>query len=95
MNRLATLAICMTLAAAPALSAQAQPAAGPPLPSQQIQRAAKPAVHCTRTDNGARATHPCQGKRAVEATYLGKNVTSQEIDCLLSGMCSAVARTES
>jgi hypothetical protein len=88
MNSFATLAIYMTLAAAPALSAHAQPAANLQGQPQQIQRAVEPAVHCA--DNGSHALQPCQVRPGAKATHLGQDVTRQEIECLLSGECGVV-----
>jgi hypothetical protein len=90
MNSFATLALYMTLAAMPALSAHAQPAANPQGQPQQTQRAIEP-VYCTYLDSGSRALQPCRVRPAAEATHMGQDVTRQEIECLLSGECSVVA----
>ena len=89
MNSFASLALYMTLAAAPALPAHAQPAANPQGQPQQIQRANEP-VSCTSLDNGSPALQPCQVRPAAKATHLGQDITRQEIECLLSGECGVV-----
>jgi hypothetical protein len=90
MNRLTTIAVYMTLTAAPGLSAQAQPAAALQAPPQQTQRATEPVVRCTHQDNGFRAMQPCRARPAVEAPLLVQNVSRQEFECVLSGVCGVV-----
>ncbi len=93
MNRITAIAIYMTLAATPAISAQAQPASAAGAQPFQTQRAAQPAIRCTQGDSGTRALQPCRVRPAVEATHLSHDVSHPEFECMLSGVCGVVDRS--
>jgi len=93
MNRMTTIALHFILTAAPALPALAQPGAPLQAPSQQIQRAAEPVVRCAYEGTGFVALQPCRARPGFDAILLGQDVTRQEFECVLSGVCGTVVGT--
>jgi hypothetical protein len=92
MNRITAIALYVMLTAAPGMSAYAQSAAMPDAKSPQMQRASDRLIHCTHHADGPQAQQPCNARRADEATRIGSDVTRQELECVLSGVCSVGER---
>ncbi len=93
MKRMTAIAIYIVLAAAPGMFAHAQAAATPDVRPQHSQREDDPVIRCTHQDGGARALQPCRVRKADESIRVGSNVTRQEIECVLSGVCGADNRS--
>ena len=87
MNRITAIALCVTLLAIPGMSAKAQPTAALDTKAHEIRRVTYPVIRCTRQDNGSPGLQPCHGRKADEALRIGSNVTRQDFDCVLSGVC--------
>lgn len=92
MNRMTAIAIYIALTASPGMFAHAQPASTPDAKPFQTQRAGEPVIRCTNHDAGSRALQPCKAGRPDEATRLGSDVTRQEFECVLSGVCGVTDR---
>lgn len=92
MNRKTTAALLVALIAWPGLFAHAQPASTQGVKPYQTQPAAEPVVRCTVNDAGLHVLPPCGARQAGEAMRLGADVSRQEIDCVLSGVCAVAER---
>ncbi len=92
MNRMTAIAIYIALTAAPGMFAHAQPASTPDATPQQSQRAGEHVIRCTHHDGGTRALQPCRVRQTNDALRLGSNVTRQELECVLSGVCGTADR---
>ena len=92
MNRMTAIAIYIALTAAPGMFAHAQPASTPDAKPQQSQRAGEPVIRCTYQDGGTRALQPCRTFQNNDALRVGSNVTRQELECVLSGVCGTADR---
>ncbi len=92
MNRMTAIAIVMALTVWPGLFAHAQPASTLDARPHQMHRAGKPVIHCAHNDAGPRAPQPCKVRQAGEAVRLGSDVTRQQFDCILSGVCGGGER---
>jgi hypothetical protein len=92
MNRMTASAIYVALTASPGLFAHAQPVSMPDAKSHQMQRAVEPLMRCTHRDVGSRALQPCSVRQADEAVHLGSDITRQDFDCVLSGVCGMADR---
>ena len=92
MNKMTAIAVYIALTASPGMFAHAQPASTQDIKPHQTQRAAEPVIRCTHQDDGARALQPCGVRQTNEALRLGANVTRQEFECVLSGVCGSAER---
>ncbi|MBI3527068.1 MAG: hypothetical protein HY067_03795 [Betaproteobacteria bacterium] len=92
MNRMTAIAIYSALTAWPGMFAHAQPVSTPDARPQQTQRAGESVIRCTHQEGGARGLQPCRVRQADEALRIGSNVTRQEFECVLSGVCGVDER---
>ena len=81
MNRVIATALYMVLIAMPGAFAQATPVAGQAANASQAPGAAEP-------DAGSIAPHSRATRHSGAPIHLGSNVTRQEMECLLSGVCA-------
>ena len=93
MNKMTISAILLALTAWPGLFAHAQSAAGVDARPYQANGAGVTVILCAHHAAGLRAVQPCAVGSTGEPTRLGANVTRQEIDCVLSGVCGVAERT--
>jgi hypothetical protein len=92
MNKITATTLFMALLAWPGLFAHAQPASTLEAKPHQTHRAAEPIICCTHLDAGTGAQQPCKAQRANEAMRLGSDVTREEFECVLSGVCGVAER---
>ena len=92
MNRITAIVIYLALTASPGMLAHAQPASTQDAQPQQTRRNAEPLMRCTHHDAGSRTLQPCGVRQGNEVMHLGSDVTRQEIDCVLSGVCGMADR---
>ena len=93
MNRMTAIAVYIALTAWTGLPAHAQAASTPGARASQTQRAAEPVIRCTHYyDALSRAAQPCGVRRADDAMRIGADVTRQEFECVLSGVCGVADR---
>ena len=92
MNRMTAIAICIALTALTGTIAHAQPASTRDAAGNQARGAADAVIHCAQNDAVSRAAQPCGVRRAGDALRLGADVTRQEFECMLSGMCGVTDR---
>lgn len=92
MIRMTAIAIYLALAAWPGMSAHAQPASTTDAKPQQTQRAGEVVIRCAHQEGAVRGLQPCRVRQADEAMHLGSDVTRQEFECVMSGLCSVTDR---
>ena len=92
MNRMTAIAIYIALTAYPGMFAHAQAISALGAKPYQTQSAGESVIRCTHNDRGSHAPQPCSARQAEEATRLGSDVTRQEIECVLSGVCGMTER---
>ena len=90
MNRMTATAILLALTAWPGLFAYAQLASALDAKPEQTHGIGAPVMRCAHHDAGSRALQSCGA--TGEAMRIGSNVTRQELDCVLSGVCGATER---
>ena len=86
------IAIYVVLTAPTGMSAPAQAASTPDARASQTQRPAEPVIRCTQRDALSRATQPCGARQADDAMRIGADITRQEFECMLSGVCGIADR---
>ena len=92
MNRMTATAIVMAFTVWPGLFAHAQPASTLDAGPHPIHRAGGGVIHCAHHDAGPRTPQPCNGRQTGEALRLGSDVSRQQFDCILSGVCGGGER---
>jgi hypothetical protein len=92
MNRMTAIAVYVALTACPGMFAHAQATSTLYAKPDQTQRAGESVIRCAHNDRGSHALQPCSARQSEEATRLGSDVTRQEIECVLSGVCGVAER---